>query len=91
MSTDQRRHERLERTEGFSSPRSKTLKGKNISLGGICLVMETELNLGEVIDVTFHLPLTSKKFLARAKVVWQGPSNEGYQTGLEFVDIHVQG
>ena len=91
MSTDQRKYERLDRAEGLSSPHSRILKGENISLGGICLVMEQELNLGEVIDISFHLPVTSRKFVARAKVVWQGPSNEGYQTGLEFVDICVQG
>ena len=55
------------------------------------MVMEQELDLGEVIDVSFHLQVTSRKFVARAKVVWQKPSKEGYQTGLEFVDVRVQG
>jgi hypothetical protein len=91
MSADRRRNDRLDQAEGIFSPRSGILKGRNISLGGICLLMEKELHRGEVIDVTFHLPVTSAEFLARAKVIWQEPSKEGYLTGFEFVEIHVKG
>ncbi len=91
MATDRRRYARLNETEGVSSPRSKTIKGRNISLGGICLVLENKLGLGEVIDVNFHLPASTTRFRARAKVVWQDRAKEGYQTGLEFIRIRVEG
>ncbi len=89
MSADKRKHERLNMTDGVNSKDSKAIKGRNVSLGGICIQVENKMKVDEVIDVEFHLPASSNKFTARAKVIWQQKSDKEYLVGLEFINIDV--
>ena len=89
MSVDKRKHARLNMTDGVNSKDSKAIKGRNVSLGGICIQIEHKLKVDEVIDVEFHLLSNSNKFTAKAKVKWQEKSDKEYLTGLEFINISV--
>ena len=89
MPTETRKHERLNMTEGVNSKDSKAIKGRNVSLGGICIQVENIMKVDDVVDVEFHLPGNSNKFTARAKVKWQEKSDKEYLTGLEFINIAV--
>ncbi len=89
MPVDKRKHERLDITESINVKDLKVIKGKNVSLGGICVILENKIAADEVIEVEFHLPGNSNKFIARAKVIWREKSGKGYNTGLEFTNISV--
>ena len=89
MPDEKRKYERLNMTDGVNSKDSIVIEGKNISLGGICIIMGTEMNVDSVIDMEFHLPGNSNKFTAKAKVIWQEKTDKGYKTGLEFTNISV--
>ena len=91
MPLESRKHTRLNMTEGVNSDDSKPIKGRNVSLGGICIQVENKMKVDDVIDVEFHLPGTSNQFIARAKVKWQEKSDKEYLTGLEFIKIQVVG
>ena len=68
-------------------------KTKNISAGGLCLVVYEKLNVGEKMQIEMELP--SKKVIkAEGKVVWiseyeiSGREEETiYDIGVEFVKI----
>ena len=89
MSVDKRKHARLNMTDGVNSKDSKPVKGRNVSLGGICIQVENKMKVDDVIDVEFHLPGNSNKFMARAKVKWLEKSDKKYLTGFEFININV--
>ena len=89
MPVDKRKHERFHIKEHVNSPDSKVINGKNVSLGGICIIMENKLDIDTLIDMEFCLPGNSNKFTALAKVIWREKSDKGYETGLEFTKISV--
>ena len=89
MSADKRKHARLNMTDGENSKDSKAIKGRNVSLGGICIQVENKMKVDDVIDVEFHLLSNSNKFTAKAKVKWQEKSDREYLTGFEFISISV--
>ena len=89
MSVDKRKHARLSMTDDVKSKDSKAMKGRNVSLGGICIQIENKMKIDDVIDVEFHLLSNSNKFTAKAKVKWQEKSDRNYLTGLEFININV--
>ena len=68
-------------------------KTKNISAGGLCLVVYEKLNIGEKVQIEMELP--SKEVInAEGKVVWiseyeiSGREEETiYDIGVEFVKI----
>ena len=91
MPLESRKHARLNMTKGVNSKDSKAIKGRNVSLGGICIQVENLMMVDDVIDVEFHLPGNSNHFIAKAKVKWQEKSDKEYLTGLEFIKIQVVG
>ncbi len=89
MPADNRKHARLNMTDGVNSKASKPIKGRNVSIGGICIQIENRMKVDDVIDVEFNLPGNSNKFTVQAKVKWQEKSDKEYLTGLEFINISV--
>ena len=89
MSVNKRKHARLNMTDGVNSKDSKAIRGRNVSLGGICIQVENKMKVDDVIDVEFHLLSNSNKFTAKDKVKWQEKSDKEYLTGLEFINISV--
>lgn len=89
MPADKRNHDRLNIMNGLNSRALQPIKGRNVSLGGICIQVEKRMKVDDVIDVVFHLPGNSNKFNAQAKVKWQEKTDRKYLTGLEFINISV--
>jgi Tfp pilus assembly protein PilZ len=56
----------------------------NISLGGLALVAEDPLDIGEFIQV--RCPILNNEAKLSGKVVWCEKSLHGYEVGLEFND-----
>ena len=66
---------------------------KNISGGGICLIVYEELRVGEELSLEIKLP-TKELIAAKGKVLWisefqiiSEECKKRYDTGIEFLDI----
>jgi hypothetical protein len=55
--------------------------GTEMSEGGMCLLMDVELGVGDEIEVEFTPPYSSKPIRVRSKV----RNSIGYRYGLEFI------
>jgi len=69
-------------------------KSKNISGGGICLIMDEIINIGDTLNLKINLP-TLKIIHSKGKVVWVegfeivgGRREKKYEAGIEFIDIN---
>lgn len=66
-------------------------KTKDISQGGICLITNTPLNKGDLLNIKFRLKGYDKSIESMGKVVWTNVfeigSQKGYDNGIEFIDI----
>jgi c-di-GMP-binding flagellar brake protein YcgR len=79
------------------SPKSKEIRGKNISAGGLCMVILEKLKIGTLLKLEFSLPEADKPVIAKGKVVWVEEPNiystvthVSHDCGIEFVDISPQ-
>jgi c-di-GMP-binding flagellar brake protein YcgR len=61
----------------------KTIRGNDISLGGVSLAADQALNLGTTLKLEFALPTRSDLISAFADVIWANPSGRG----LKFIAI----
>jgi c-di-GMP-binding flagellar brake protein YcgR len=68
-------------------------KTKNISVGGLCLVANEKLNIGETLQISMELP-SEKVINAIGKVVWISEyeildleEETIYDIGVEFIGI----
>jgi c-di-GMP-binding flagellar brake protein YcgR len=68
-------------------------KTKNISAGGLCLVVYEKLDIGEILEIEMVLP-SKETIRAEGKVVWiseyeiEGEEEETiYDIGVQFVKI----
>ncbi|MFH1691453.1 MAG: PilZ domain-containing protein [Candidatus Omnitrophota bacterium] len=67
---------------------------KNISEGGICLIVYERLNIGDVVVLDIELPV-GKVIKSRGKVAWVKDfeiigREKGYDVGVELIDISQQ-
>jgi len=63
---------------------------KNVSAGGMCFLASDKLNAGTILELTFRLPDKDKeKIDCKAKVIWQLKQDNGYLTGIEFIDLDL--
>ena len=69
---------------------------KNISGGGLCLLVNKKIELGQILQVEFVLPSDKTNIIAKCEVVWVdelGEESEGgykYQLGIKFIEIDKQ-
>ncbi len=75
---------------------SVAVKGmsKNISEGGICLIVYEKLNKGDILSLDIELP-TGKVIRSRGKIAWTKDfeiigREQGYDVGVELMDISDQ-
>ena len=61
-------------------------RGMEMSEGGMCLLMEVELGLGEQIEVEFTPPYSGKPIRVRSEV----RNRTGYRYGVEFIPAGKQ-
>ncbi|MDP2939065.1 MAG: PilZ domain-containing protein [Candidatus Omnitrophota bacterium] len=65
---------------------------KNISAGGICLIVDEELKPGTSLDLDFELPDKKTPIKAKGMVVWIKPfkiasEQQHFDSGIEFTQI----
>jgi len=66
---------------------------KNISAGGLCLIMDEKIRIGDRLQIRMELP-SKKNINAKAKVLWISEleikcleDKKMYYTGIEFTGI----
>jgi len=81
-------------TKRMPSEVTKLSLSRNISSGGICLIVYEPLQKSDVLDLKIYLPEGSEPINAVGKVVWtkefvmgDSPKNKRYDAGIEFVEV----
>ena len=76
------------------SPKTPKSRGKNISAGGLCIIMLEKVKIGTPLKLEFSFPNEDKPIVAKGKVMWvekltiiSTESYVSYDCGVEFVDI----
>jgi c-di-GMP-binding flagellar brake protein YcgR len=72
---------------------------KNISGGGICLIIYEDFKQGDILDLKIYLPEENTPINAVGRIVWlkeftigEGEdSSKRFDSGIEFVDISPEG
>ena len=78
-----------------ASPQDEGLSiSKNISMGGICLIVYEKLNVGDVVLLNIVLPDNLASIPSHGRVVWirefiigDPVKGKRYDSGIEFLDI----
>ena len=77
--------------------RAKETQSKNISIGGICLVVPEKINIGTLLRLKLSLKGETSYITVKGKVVWveefsvdSTSDYKAYDCGIEFVDISPQ-
>jgi len=78
-----------------SSEKEKLSLTKNISQGGICLILYDEIKSSDLLDIKIYLPDDKNPIIALGKVAWVkefivGSETRGkrYDAGIEFIKIN---
>lgn len=59
---------------------------QNISEGGLCLLLEEKLNVGDILHLEFQLPGDTPEFIKTlGKVQWQSPKEDKFLVGVKFI------
>ena len=79
------------------SPKTKKSRVKNISTGGLCIMILEKVKIGTPLKLEISLPNEDKPTVAKGKVVWvekltiiSAESYVSYDCGVEVVDISPQ-
>jgi len=77
-----------------SKEEEKSSYTKDISKGGMCLVLSEEVKESEMLDLKINLPTEEAPITVTGKVVWihkfifeEPPKERGFFAGIQFVDI----
>ena len=58
---------------------------RNISHGGLCLLLENELPPGTILQLKYRLPHEESRLIeTTVEVIWQRKSEKGYITGVKY-------
>ena len=87
--TERRKHERKEVITNLSYRVVTPVAGegltKNISEGGLCVILDKEIVMGTLLELRFELPGKEDNPVETfAKVIWQKKIEEGFLTGVRF-------
>jgi hypothetical protein len=59
---------------------------RNISSGGLCLLLNSELRPGTILELKYRLPhQESRQIVNTVEIVWQKKTDKGYLTGVKSV------
>jgi len=79
------------------SPKTKKSRVKNISTGGLCIMLLEKVKIETSLKLEIFLPNEDKPIIAKGKVAWvekltiiSTESYISYDCGVEFVDISPQ-
>ncbi len=91
MAVEKRKYERYEIVGAVESKNIRILKGVNVSLSGIRVVTDKEIDSHHILDMAFSMPGITNKFTAEASVVWQKKVEleNTFDTGLVFNKLNV--
>ncbi|MBU1078601.1 MAG: PilZ domain-containing protein [Spirochaetes bacterium] len=84
---ERRKTERIKIDKPVKSETHSIIKGIDVSTGGIKVIMNNKMEIGEMVQMHFHIPQIGNKFNVEAKVVWQKKTENGYAIGLEFKKV----
>lgn len=76
-------------------PPEKENVSRNISEGGICIILYEKFDVGDRLKLDIELP-TQKKIAATGRIAWINefavatPQEKRYDAGVEFLDISPQ-
>ena len=80
-------------TGGLEAASENKGAAKNISAGGICLILNDKVKVGDLLEMDIKLS-KEKSVKAKGRVVWIEPYNiigaeneMGYEGGIEFLDM----
>lgn len=75
--------------------KDETAETKNISAGGIAIILLNKVEIGDKLNLKFYLPETNIAIKTTGKVVWTQEFTIGtldtstaYDVGVEFIDIN---
>jgi c-di-GMP-binding flagellar brake protein YcgR len=58
---------------------------RNISQGGLCLLLNNELPPGTILELKYRLPHEESRLIEKtAEVVWQKKTDKGFLTGVRY-------
>jgi hypothetical protein len=58
---------------------------RNISYGGLCLLLDDEFRPGTTLELKYRLPHEeSRQIVTTVEVVWQKKTEKGFLTGVKF-------
>jgi len=58
---------------------------RNISYGGLCLLLDDEFRPGTILELKYRLPHEeSRQIVTTVEVVWQKKTEKGFLTGVKF-------
>jgi c-di-GMP-binding flagellar brake protein YcgR len=76
------------------SPKAKKSRARNISAGGLCVMILEKVKAGTLLNLEFSLPDADAPIIAKGKVMWveklsiyAAESHVSYDCGVSFVDI----
>jgi len=79
------------------SPNPQKAVHKNISAGGLCIMILEEVKIGTLLNLEIFLPNEDRPIIAKGKVVWveeltisSTENYVSYDCGVEFVDMSPQ-
>jgi len=73
-----------------------TTQTKNISAGGICIIVYEDLPVGSLLHLKIFLPDSFEAIEAKGKIVWKSEMfmssdlRSRYEVGVEFVEINEE-
>lgn len=80
-----------------STRMAEEIRAKNISAGGICLVVLEKVNIGTLLKLKLSLPHEVRSIIVQGKVIWveefsvtHTSEYKAYDCGIEFVDVGSQ-
>lgn len=88
--SERRRHERTDLVTQvrYTIVMSASETGfiQNISEGGLCILVDKQLDKGMMLRLDFDLPGEKQEHIeALARIVWQRPKEDKFLIGLEFL------
>jgi c-di-GMP-binding flagellar brake protein YcgR len=76
------------------SRKERESPSRNISAGGICMMITDKIRAGTLLSLEFSLPREDRPITAKGRVAWSaqlsiysGEPMVSYDCGIEFVDI----
>ena len=82
---------------GIEDAELYTTGSKNVSEGGICVIVFEKVACGTIVNLKFEMPEWNRFITAKGKIAWmreltfdKNQSCDMYEAGIEFVEINPE-